>query len=300
MNLIKLFNDELKDKNLSTDEKIRYIYLRCCEIFTYDFRIRFCDILENGDILIKEIKNKKFDIENITTKEVVCTSIENEIFKKLLKEFFDINSTVNVRGHSSSTFFDKKRNLKTDFTISSDISRVKMGLETYGYTDCANSKKFKEELIKMDKKIGYLRGKYFDEIIARRVKYLRREFLKYNHGVMNKKDYFIYKLYTIKEIFDSFNNFVGFYDSHYCIYYLKIKMLDHTDPFINKINLFDKKDDEKWNFYNIYLAPFENDYLYFLLEKNGENFSFYEITKNDALNYVKSMQGINKKLILNN
>ena len=36
MNLLAKLDNELKDKNLTDFEKVRYIYLRTCELFSFD------------------------------------------------------------------------------------------------------------------------------------------------------------------------------------------------------------------------------------------------------------------------
>ena len=47
MNLIKTLDDELSQMHLTDFEKARYIYLRCCEIFSFDARWYFTDLLDD-------------------------------------------------------------------------------------------------------------------------------------------------------------------------------------------------------------------------------------------------------------
>lgn len=63
------------------------------------------------------------------------------------------------------------------------------------------------------------------------------------------------------------------------------------------MQLFENHSEDNWTFYNIYTYDLKDNTLYFLLEKEKEGYCFYEITKQDALQYVKSFQGMGKKLI---
>ena len=41
MDVLQLLDNELKDKNnWSLEEKVRYLYIRICELFSYDSRYR--------------------------------------------------------------------------------------------------------------------------------------------------------------------------------------------------------------------------------------------------------------------
>jgi len=43
MNIIELLSNEIAAKNWSKEEKARYLYIRCCQLFTYDPRYACCD-----------------------------------------------------------------------------------------------------------------------------------------------------------------------------------------------------------------------------------------------------------------
>ena len=43
MNVLELMSKELKTKSWTTEEKARYIFLRSCELFTYDNRYLYGD-----------------------------------------------------------------------------------------------------------------------------------------------------------------------------------------------------------------------------------------------------------------
>lgn len=46
MNILQLLSQELNNKNWSLEEKARYLYLRSCDLFVYDPRVKFCNLIE--------------------------------------------------------------------------------------------------------------------------------------------------------------------------------------------------------------------------------------------------------------
>ena len=57
MNLLDMLSKELNQKDCTLEEKARYLYIRCCELFTYDPRFKFCNYIPNGEKLKNEILN---------------------------------------------------------------------------------------------------------------------------------------------------------------------------------------------------------------------------------------------------
>lgn len=142
MNLIQTLDDELKQLHLNDFEKARYIYLRCCEIFSFDARWYFTDTLDDKKMYDK-ILNKKFNLEDIDTNLVICHSFVKHILKPLLDEFTNLDSKI-VRGiaHSfitikSNTHSCYGQEWKLDATLG-DLARVKLDLPTKGF-DCGIS-----------------------------------------------------------------------------------------------------------------------------------------------------------------
>ena len=156
MNVIQLLDKELINKKWSTEQKARYLYLRSCQIFSYDPRYKFCDLLTNGNELKREIQNYQFDLENVTNFEITCRSYIKSVYPRLLKELLNIKE-VKERGtgHKWCEFNDGKRELKADATSNSDLTRVKMGLSTYGYCTLTKDYNFSTQLREIDKSIGY-------------------------------------------------------------------------------------------------------------------------------------------------
>ena len=116
-----------------------YLYIRCCELFTYDPRYALYNKIPNGDILKEEILNKKINLENVTDDWVVCTSHIKEIYIKVLQNLLSIKAEpVKLKQsniHVWAEFFDGKRIIKADSALKkcSDLTRTKMRLETQEY-----------------------------------------------------------------------------------------------------------------------------------------------------------------------
>ena len=130
MNLLEMLSRELKDKRYSEFEKMRYIYLRCCQLFSFDARWNFFTLFSQN--IIREIENEQFDIEYIKKRLVVCHSFSKSILKPLLDYLTTID--VSVVGHEHS-FIEAKCDGKKwvlDATFG-DFPRVKMGLNTEGF-----------------------------------------------------------------------------------------------------------------------------------------------------------------------
>ena len=300
MNVLELLNSELKDKDWSLDSKARYIYLRSCELFSYDPRFKFCTFLENSKQVEKQIMHNYIDLENLQDNLVVCTSHTISVLSEMLRTLLNVEVGIKGNGHLWTIFNDGKRNIESDATISSDLSRVKMGLSTRGYNTSTRDYSFLEQLKNIDINIDYIKKDYQNYFLDRRMDGLFSEFLKDNDNKLihqDTDDYYIYKLYTLKEIFDSYKSLNGFSDSEFCISYLGYKYFKDDNININAISLFDLYDDTEWEFVNIYPIKLRDNILYFILEKTYNGYSFHEITELDAIHHVKELRGTNKEVL---
>ena len=129
MDLVEVLAQELKDKNFTDFEKIRYIYLRCCEIFSFDHRWNYFTYYDEG--MIKRIEDKRFDIRNIDTNLVVCHSFSISILIALIKEFTTSKVHFNKGAHSFVEVYEGKSKWILDAT-QGDFPRVKMRLQPRG------------------------------------------------------------------------------------------------------------------------------------------------------------------------
>jgi len=155
MNLVETLDRELRQVHLTDFEKARYIYRRCCEIFSFDARWDYAPFLGDKK-LYNEIRNKKFDIENIDSRLVICHSFSKHIMKRLIDELTCLDCDVHLgSGHSwayinGNGCFGKEWEL--DATLG-DLARVKLNVPTRGFK-CGYAEY--DELIKdIDMSLGY-------------------------------------------------------------------------------------------------------------------------------------------------
>ena len=298
MNVIELLDNELKNKNWPIEQKARYLYLQSCKLFSYDPRYVFCDLLCHGEELKKEIKNYEFDLEKVKNFEVICTSYIKNIYPRLLKELLGIED-IKKRGvsHRWCEFNDEKRELKADATYNSDLTRVKMGLSTYGYKPLTRDYNFLEELKEIDKNIGYIREEYFNDYLKRKKENIEIEF-KQDPYILDTEDsteFILFKWNTLQEIYHQIEpQLKNVTDHNFCISYLAKKL----EIDLEKISLYFIDEQKKWYFYNIYILPLLKMDLYFLLEKDSHGFNYYEIHKEEALKLCKHFNGLNKDYLI--
>ena len=162
MDILNILATEIKDKHLTKDEAIRYIYLRTCEIFSYN----------SGHIYIedKNIRNKiddyKPDISNVENFEIICHNYSKYILKELIKELVGSPVTlINENDHSYITTIFNNEKYELDATYS-DLMRVKMHLDTEGFRPINYLKNpYKEYLKEMDEDLGFDSHNYQNDII---------------------------------------------------------------------------------------------------------------------------------------
>lgn len=290
MNVLEILNKELEGKDWSLQEKIRYLYIRSCELFSYDERFNFYNIFAGYEKKQKEIRKRKIDLENVVDNRVICTSFSREVFSKLLKELLNIDSVVCGKEHAFVMFYDGKRKMKADATIFSDLSRVKMNLFTKGYKPSIRTDKFSLYLKNQDKRINYIDQEYANYYIDKTIEQV------FNND-NNSDELVINKFQILKKIFDEYDCFKSFYDADFCISYLRHKLFGKGSGIAPKVSLFNVDDSDYWENISIYPIQLEKDVIYYILEKSDKKYSFYQIDRSDAINYADSMEGINKGLI---
>lgn len=289
MNILELLNKETSDNNLTLEEKAFYLYLRSCELFSYDPRYNFYKNVFEDKYMINKIENDFVNLENVNNNFVVCYS-HSRIFAQLLNELLNINTKEKGKGHSWVEFNDGVREIEADSTIYSDIARVKMKLNTHGYLPIHKEYGFDDKLKHIATKVNYIDKDYNNSLIEGKVNNLYDEFLNYTSpNEPSTFEYNMYKLYAVKEMFDGFDKLTSFSDKEFCITYLLNKFSLNADV----ISLFDNSDINNWKFINIYVFDLIDEKVYFILDDNY----FYQICEYDALSYINNMNGINKQLI---
>lgn len=282
MNLIEKVESAILSPDWDLYTKARYLYLKSCEYFTYDYRYYYGDIN-----LTRELLNKEIDLENITDNKVICGSWSNQVYLPLL-ELIGIHGKLagTYTGHQYVKFLIDDMEIIADACGISDLTRVKFHNNTRGFYP--NYKYYNDKLIsKMDQQIGYLDTEYFTTKLDKKILTLEEEFQ--NNG--NPQDscyqdeFLIFKLYEIKEMLESFSELKEFADCQFFIDYLSEKMLTDSDK--DKIHKFDLYNPylPDWDFRRLYQINLSDDTLYFLLEKIENSYMFYEIGENTAKNY---------------
>ena len=155
MNLISTLNEEITYKGLDTFEKIRYIYLRTCEIFSFDSRWYYAGILED-ELLKNIVLNRPINLENITDYDVICHNYSKSIISVLLKKLVGVETEIIGKSYHSFvrlTLDDTMWDL--DATLS-DFSRFKMQNLTSGFVPVGRVFDFYGLLEEIDRNLGYV------------------------------------------------------------------------------------------------------------------------------------------------
>lgn len=294
MNILDMLTKELAHLDLTLEEKARYLYIRCCELFTYDPRYKFCNKIENGHILKQKILNKKINLENVTDNWIVCTSHINEVYIKLLKLLLNIEAYPVKTGldsiHVWAEFKINGRKIKADSALKfcSDLTRVKMKLETQEYHPIPYNSNYKEDLKEIDKKIGYIKDhyqNYYLEELKRKLEKEKLRFCSEDERLLYKWNIAIHKLKELSDTMFPLNQQV-------CMNYLILHLFTEDEQKkIKKDEYFQLTTDGNWCFANIYSLVLSNAIKYFIQPRFQNQYNFYEIDE-DTKNYYHSKMRI--------
>ncbi len=312
MDILELLNDELKDKDWTIIEKARYLYIRSCELFTYDARYDFYNLFPDVLSRKEKIFNRKLDLRKVEDNRIVCSTYTKEVYGKMLRELLGVDSDIMNHGHVCLKFHNGEYWMKADSTISFDISRVKMNLSTYGYIPIFKDCTWEEKLRAMDQKIGYIEELYENEKAFQNKELVQEIKEKEKTSLLQKVTSFFqntqeqpkqtdeFLLNSWKEIQERLKKYdvSEFTDVEYAVSYLEHKLIGKASSFnSNTVSLFQILGDKTWNYINIYPVDLSTDTVYYMLEEKRGEISFEEISRADALYYNDSMDGNNKKLI---
>lgn len=292
MDVLQLLDNELKTKsNWSLEEKARYLYIRSCQLFSYDERYTYMIFKNMYDLkgLKDEIVLKEIDLRNVTKTDflVVCTRYSRYVLPVLLEEFLDITCNVSGKGHEYNTFDLGLSRYIADATNRCDLERVKMGLRTKDYYDLDIGRKLSDSRVeKIDRKIEYLKDEYFDDKLERIINGFENE---YNSRKLNEVDYLLAKVDKIKNIFDEINTFRQYSDASYCVNYLLIHFYERFSYYFKNNNLLNITNDGVWNFINVLDITFKGEKFNFILEPINGKYEFYEIPISEGEYYKKEL-----------
>ena len=315
MDVLQLLDDELKAKsNWSLEEKARYLYIRSCELFSYDARYQ-CDLYWKTfgkKEVKKEILYKKINLRDVDDFKVVCTSYSSYVYKTLLEELLNIfvfsnKGRLQGRIHQTDSFEIGKKKYFVDATGRADIDRIKLGLATNGFYRKMQLKLINNKnLKKIDKKIGYIKDDYFKPKLMQKICNLEKEYYqKTGQNCENDEiSYFLICMEILKDFFDKINVFSEYSDAFFCIEYLfnhffdkdifQFDIYDENFCFINH-DLVDISNG-MWNFVNILDIDINDEKFSFVLEPVNGKYEFYEIPISEGNYYKKELRRYNKKI----
>lgn len=150
MDLLKLLDEELSKKHLTEFEKVRYIYLRTCELFSFDAKYNSASLFDEN--LYNAILNRKIDIRNVNNFLVVCHSYSDALIK-LIRELTTAQVELHQGAHSYVYYYEKDYTIWHLDATYGDMSRVKLNLGTYGFS--SGGLYSREKLIEIDETMGY-------------------------------------------------------------------------------------------------------------------------------------------------
>ncbi|MBR2603641.1 MAG: hypothetical protein IKE10_01255 [Bacilli bacterium] len=128
MDLINTLDNELKEKHLSDLEKMRYIYLRFCELFHFDSKWSAADIIEDKK-LEDSIFYRKIDLENIDDFSIICRSGAYEVISPLIRELTNLHTNIiSLGNHFYTEVTDDYNNRWKLDPMYGDMPRVKLGI----------------------------------------------------------------------------------------------------------------------------------------------------------------------------
>ena len=160
MDVLNTLNKEIDRSDWKLKDKVRHLYIRSCELFSYDPRYKFIPLFDYWSQLEHILREKQIDLTNVKDNLVVCKSHAQLVYSKLLKELLNISSENVLGNHVYTVFNDGVYHLKAAATEKSDIARVKMGLYTCGYHPLTQTRNYNQYLQEIDKKIHYIDQKY--------------------------------------------------------------------------------------------------------------------------------------------
>ncbi len=280
--------------NFSMLSKVRYVYLTLCRIFSYDYRYLFCPKSEKDYYY-----NKILNADWITDYEVVCST-----WCKIGKSIFD------EMGGGLSCFiaydvlphvfliveFDDYKIKMDPMKCGYDLTRVKVGMSTYGFFDLNQPNYLKEEIKKIDQIIsGVDSFDYTDESLKR----LCSDFRKLNlyKNVPYEIDQFSNEAFNTK-----MNEMIKLIN-----YSNAIKRFDDTDRYFDLLNRkfmtqweqnrlhkypFWMRRNENWEVLNLILLEQENalPICYKMSEQDGK-FIVSLIDYFEMNNYLENFEG---------
>ena len=283
MNVLELMSKELKMKSWTTEEKARYIFLRSCELFTYDNRYLYGDYE-----LQQKIRNRKINLEWVENFEVICSSHMIEVIVTLFQELLNLSCIISNSNHTYFKFFLGTKEIYVDSTSSYDLERVKMNLTTKKFfpNEYKNSMKYNQKLKKIDQKIGYIHSNYEDDYLKKQANWIQ----KYENDSKNDIDFLQFKMRMVLEQIKRYPKLLGISDYDHCLYQL---MKGLQIPY-KKQEFYLDMDENHWNFITVYKIEALQHQFYYILEQEDGRCQFFKSNEEEVQFYARSLKYANE------
>ena len=266
MNLLEELDCELKNKHYNEFEKVRYIYLKLCKLFSFDNRFYYTYMFMDN-ALHQNIINRNIDVCNVQDFLVVCHSFSKEVLFKIINELTSANVKLHTSQHSYLVYEEKPGLIwKLDATFG-DFSRVKLNLNTTGFLDIHNE--FCDRLKEVDENLGYFykeKSEYIEKLDLTSTENLMKSVQSLLQNSDLNKEY-CDALFFVKWLLFGVNYFFSDYEGI----------------------------DRDYNFYNFFHSYFD-DSIY-LLSSNNDIYGLGQLGKEECFNLVRSLKMRDKNLI---
>lgn len=247
MNLFDKLNSEMSAKHLTEFEKVRYIYLRTCEMFSFDSKWHFADLFDDYELL-NFIAGRKFDIRDIDDTLVVCYSYSRYILQPLIREFTSIDTRLQLGKHCYVKASINDVNVNLDATMG-DLAAVKVGIQTKGFD--TPEMNYKDLLLNMDSELGY---KYVD----------RKQILNSLEGLNS-----IEKMHNINNLLNNSKSKYHYSDAHFFLVWLISALNIRGGTYVNS----------DYQFHHLISIPDEN--AFFDMSKFDNEYAIKQINKDE-------------------
>lgn len=98
MDVLAKLDEELRlRKDYTLEQKKRYLYLRTCQMFSYDSRYHYCTypfLGKKAEKIKKEILENRINLKEVSNFNVVCKNYSEDVYSVLLKELLDTDSEI--------------------------------------------------------------------------------------------------------------------------------------------------------------------------------------------------------------
>lgn len=155
MNFLEMIQNNLKGKNLTDLEILRYIYLMDCQFFSFDERWDYAALFDDYEFK-RELELKEINLENVTDSRVLCRSNSIFITKYLTQQFTSLNCYVILSfGHYYLRVMHNGNAIDLDPT-KTDFTRMKIKLRPDSFLLHDKTDDEKKQILKeLDDSLGY-------------------------------------------------------------------------------------------------------------------------------------------------